>query len=254
MNEMLLINPRRRRKGASARTRNRFGQFVSRKTRRRSPTKAAAPKRRRRRNPIATAVNPRKRRRRNPVMAVNPRKRRRRAASYAVRSRRVRRRLSNPISLSPRGIVNMLVPAGIGGAGALALDIGMSYVPLPAFLQTPWGKNAARVAGALALGYGARFVTSRSNANTVMVGALTVTAYNIIRDLAAQFFPTLGLSGINSYDYSDLRVGAYMNNQPLGFLNPAPMVTGENGGNMGAYMRTTLDNVNAGQLSGGADL
>lgn len=231
---VLLINPRRRR----VRARGAGGRFVSRRRRRRrNPVAAFAAnprrRRRRRRNPIALANPRRRRRRRNPIaaFAANPRRRRRR---YYARNARRRRRYRNPRVMSARGLMGSLMPAATGAAGAVLLDVAMNYVPLPAQFQSPMWRSVARVGGAFGLGMVARFVpgVSRRTANLFTVGALTVAAYGIIRDLVAQNFPQLGLSGITEYGMSDLR---------LGYVNPAPMVTGPTAGNspMGAYMRNT---------------
>lgn len=250
MEEMLLINPRR----------NSRGQFVKRK-RRVNARKRRVTARKRRRNPIAAvAMNPRRKRRarrRNPIAAVamNPRRRtrRHRAAGYTVGSRRIRRRKMNPragfATFKPRAILNALIPASIGAGGAIALDIAMNYVPLPAQFQTPLYRNAARVLGAIGIGYLSSFVIGREKAKTVTVGALTVAAYGVIRDVIKTNFPQLGLSGAETYDYSDLR---------LGYVNPAAMVTGVGAympssmpvpaPGVGAYMRGSLDTVNS--LSG----
>lgn len=216
MAEELLIlgNPRRKRR---KNTRNAKGQFV---------------KRRRRRNPIAAvAANPRRKRRRNPVgalaVAANPRRRRRHARRVHAR----RRRRSNPRLLagfSPRSILNAVIPAAVGGAGAVALDVALSYVPMPAFLQSGPGKMVGRVGGAIALGMLARFVVGRETANKITLGALTVAAYGTIRDFAVQ----AGVPGLSAYDYSDTS---------MGYTSPAPMLN--------AYMPgaapPSLDTVNA---------
>lgn len=230
--ELLMIgNPRRRRRRRNAR-----GQFVSgksaRRRRRRNPIAAANPRRRRRRrhNPIAAIANPRRRRyrRRNPVAIANPRRRRRRAVAVY----RSRRRRHNPrFPLSARGIMNALVPAGTGALGALALEVGMNYIPLPAQFQTPLWKNIARLAGAFAIGYVSSYVVGRERAKQVTLGALTVLSYSAIKELVVTNFPQLGLSGAEAYDMSDLR---------LGYLNPAPMLQSGRGNGMGAYMRGSM--------------
>lgn len=140
------------------------------------------------------------------------------------------------------------MPAAVGASGAIALDVAMNYVPLPAQFQTPFWKNIARVGGAFALSYVASYILGRQKAREVLAGALTVASYNALRELIATNFPQLGLAGIDANDMSDLRVG---------FVNPAPMLT--NGGSpgvgaymrntpgngMGAYMRDSLDTVNS---------
>ncbi len=256
MPEVLVLNPRRRR--------NRLGRFVkgsARKSRRRrNPIAALAanPRRRRRRharvrrrNPIALAANPRRRRRRNPIaLAANPRRRRRR--SRAVRStRRYRRNPSGFGSiksmLSVRGLTNTLMPAAIGGAGALGVDLALSYIPgLPEWFNTPTGRIVARVVGAIGVGMLAGMVTNRRTGALVTSGALTVTAYGAIKEFAANNFPQLaGISPPAYGDFSDLRIG---------YIDPAPRLgaymqrSAPRSGGVGAYMRDSLDNVNS--LSG----
>lgn len=254
MPEVLVLNPRRRR--------NRLGRFVKGTARRTNS-------RRRHRNPIAAlAANPRRRRRRNPIaLAANPRrphKRRRRVAKIGwSASRGYYRRRRNPRAtrrryrrnpagmgsiknmLSVRGLTNTLVPAAIGGAGALGVDLALSYVPLPEWFQTQTGKLVARVAGAIGLGVVAGMVTNRRTAALITSGALTVTAYGAIKEFAAQNFPQLqGISPPAYGDFSDLR---------LGYLDPAPrlgayMQRSVPAQRVGAYMRDSLDNVNS--LSG----
>lgn len=242
MSELVILNPRRRRRRNA---RNAKGQFLPKRRR----VNARRRRYHRKRNPIAAlAANPRRRRRRNPIaaFAANPRRRRRR--SHRMMNVR-RRRRHNPRLLSTRGLMNTLTPALVGGAGAVGLDIALSYIPLPAWTQTPVMKTVARLAGAVGLGMLARPLIGRQRANAAMLGALTVVAYGSLKDLAARFLPTVGMSGITAGDdYSDLRLSAYMQNgNGIGFLNPAPMLTSRNG-TMGAYMRDSIDPVN--QLSG----
>jgi len=238
MSEELLVigNPRGRRRRRNAR-----GQFVSGRThrrRRRNPI-AANPRRRRRRrrNPIAAiAANPRRRRRRNPVALANPRHRRRRRTNPRYTHwgtvRRHRRRTNPRFPLSPRGLMNALIPAGTGALGAIGLEVAMSYVPLPAQFQTPLWKNVARLIGAFGIGYVASYVVGRERAKQVTLGALTVLSYSAIKELIAQNFPQLGLSGTTQcYDMSDLQ---------LGYTNPAAMLTSARQNGMGAYMRSSM--------------
>lgn len=221
--EILLVNPtkaknpRRRRRH---RARNASGRFVKthRATRKNS--------RRRRRNPVALA-NPRRRRRRrrNPVaaLAANPRRRRRRVH---VAGRRRRRR--NPrFALTSGNLSKQLMQAGIGGVGAVALDVGLGYLGnlsfVPEALKSGALKPVVRVAGALGLGYIVGKVRPAWKA-PVTAGALAVTAYFILRDLAAKFAPSIPLQGYMEGDFSG-----------LSYVDPAPALEGYRGG-MGAYM------------------
>lgn len=248
MPEVLVLNPRNKRTGRFTRkTYGSRGKF-----------------RRRRRNPIAAvAANPRRRRRRR-----NPSARRRRVMGYAVgpakirrrklnaRRARVRRRRRNPRGmgnlLSLRGLTSTLVPAVSGAAGALGLDVALSYIPLPAALQTPLMRNVTRVVGALALGAGAGMIFSRRTGYMVATGALTVAAYGALRDFVATNVPALQVSGISPpmyNDYSDTRIGYVSPSARLSaYMSPGAQVPGNT---VGAYMRDSLDPVNS--LSGTHD-
>lgn len=214
------------------------------------------------------------------IVTVNPMSRKKRAYRsknrhhkhrYSAR-RRVhnahrrhgRRRLSNPLKLPAMGgLEHQLMPALIGGAGAIGVDIGLAYAApyLPAFLQSGWGRIAAQIAAAVGLGYGAGKVLDRETGKAVMVGALTITAYSALRQVLA---PTIGanvkgLSGLADFGdftptnwsggyavganlgYVPRRVGAYMQqgaymakpgmgaymaNPRLGYMNPGAILTG----------------------------
>lgn len=151
--------------------------------------------------------------------------------------------------LSVRGLTNTLMPAAIGGAGALGVDLALSYLPtdkLPEFFGTTMGKLVLRVVGAIGVGALAAMVVPRRTAGLITAGALTVTAYGAIKSFAVDNFPQLaGISPPEYGDFSDTRLG-YLDPAPrLGayMRRSVPMNTG-----VGAYMRESLDNVNS--LSG----
>lgn len=204
MAELLLINPRKRRR------------------------KAKKAKRRARRNPVSMravtrrASNPRRRRRarRNPV-------------SYAAVSRRARalgnprRRRRNP-SFRMGGIFSGLVPmirdAAIGAAGAVAVDLAMGQVNryLPAAVQVVPGRvgagDAVKAVITVALGKLLARPT-RGMSNKMAAGALTVQAHGIIK----QFLPATLTAAM-----------------PVSYASPARIVPGSNriGPNtVGAYVR-----------------
>lgn len=148
MSEVLLINPRARRKSrkpASAAQRRARAAF------------AAAAR--------ARSLNPRRRRkarRRNPVAVGAPVRAARRVARRAsnpVHRRRTHRRRRNPISLgSSSAYVRMIKDGLIGGAGALGVDVAMGYITpyLPASLQRTPGSvgvgDAVKAVITIALG------------------------------------------------------------------------------------------------------
>lgn len=149
MSEILLINPRARRKSrkpASAAQRRARAAF------------AAAAR--------ARSLNPRRRRkarRRNPVAVGAPvraaRRVARRASNPVAGRRRTHRRRRNPISLgSSSAYVRMIKDGLIGGAGALGVDVAMGYITpyLPASLQRTPGSvgvgDAVKAVITIALG------------------------------------------------------------------------------------------------------
>lgn len=146
------------------------------------------------------------------------------------------------------GIEHALVPALIGGGGAIGVDVGLAYLSpyLPAFLQSGWGRIGAQVLGAVGIGFVAGKVGGRETGKAAMAGALVITAYSALRQVLA---PTLGasvkgLSGLADFsDYTPTawsggyavgaNMGAYM---PQGAYltqsNPPPRI------GMGAYLRS----------------
>ncbi len=187
MAELLLLNPRKRRRPAKAARKNPA-------RRRRNPiAKVAAVSRRRRRNPIAR-VGSARRRRRNPI-----------ALRSARRSSRGRRR--NPIGggLSVKGVLRTLTDAAIMGAGAVAVDMGYAQINrmLPATLQPVPGKvgvgDAVKAVLTAALGALLNKPT-KGIASKAALGSLTVQA----RDIAAKLLsgagvPMAGVAGMGYY-------------------------------------------------------
>lgn len=158
MAEMLLINPRRRRKA----------------TAKRRTTRA------RRRNPAMRAVTtaaPRRARRRNPVAAMK---------------RRVMRR-RNPIGMTS-GMMKMIQDAFVGGAGSIAVDLAQGQINkfLPATLQTRPGTvglgDGVKAVMTVVLGR-ALNRTTRGLSMKMASGALTVQSAGIMKTLLG---PMLG--------------------------------------------------------------
>lgn len=170
-----------------------------------------------------------------------------------------RRRVKNPRhsgghTIALRNVVReAIVPAAIGGAGALALDVVMGYVNryLPATFQSGWFNLLVKGAGAVALGTVAGRFLGRSRGNVVMIGALTVTAYSGIRSAAARAgIP--GLAGYSDYTPFPMRMGAYMRGatgthgiQGLGYVSPGAVIAPNLSPKLGAYMTTAANVVPA---------
>jgi len=175
MAEMLLINPRKRRKVAKRKAVKR-NVSATRKIRRRNPIG------------VSSVSTIRRRRRSNPI-----------AARRAVRRRR------NPISmgsLKSSNILNMLKDAAIGGAGSIAVDVAMGYAApyLPASLRRVPGTvgvgDAVKLAATVLLGKVLSKPT-KGLSEKMAKGALVCQA----RDVMRTFLPatmTLGQVGYAS--------------------------------------------------------
>lgn len=178
------------------------------------------------------------------LAVINPRGKSKKGARRGVtvkvhanpRKKRKHKARRNPRFLTSGkvgSVLKPLVPAAIGGAGALLSDLALAKLPLPENIRAKIAsgplRTIARLGVALALGYGARFVTNKQNANLVMLGGLTVVAYDQIKQAVVQNFPQLGLSGLGG-DLSAYQYTSGYNALPV--LKNMDKVTG-----MGAYRR-----------------
>lgn len=169
MNEILLVNPRRRKRRKKTSTRKR--------ARRKNPTR-----RKRKRTSV------RRRRRRNPVMTA-------------------------------RGIQGQLMTALQGATGALALDVTLGYLPIPANLKA--GLVGTGVKALLAIGIGVvgqqTKIVKSSTAATLANGALTVVLHDELKKQVANFMPNIAMGEyLNANDVNNL--GYYGSG-----YNPGPM-------------------------------
>lgn len=125
------------------------------------------------------------------------------------------------------GVMGQLTPALLGGLGALGMDIALANIPFPATIKAKLATQgplrlAARAALAIGIGFAAGKVTSKANAAKVVAGGLAVVAYDAIKGVVKQQFPTLALGDWESGDlsaYAQLNaapdeLGAYANQYP----------------------------------------
>lgn len=190
MASLMLVNPK--------------GQL---KTKARRKVKSAAanprPRRKARRNPTAMAKRRRRRSRRNPVAMANPRRRRsRRNPKFSIRS--IQR--------------NAIMPAAIGGVGALALDVAFAALPIPANMKTGAIGAVAKIAGAIVLGKLAGKAMGAKTGEAVTVGAVTIQAYNLVKGFARQAMPTLPMGEYLSGEFD------YNANPGIGYMNAGQFV------------------------------
>jgi hypothetical protein len=189
MAELMLVNPRKRRKSRkprSAAQRAATRKLVARNKRRRNPAPA------RRRAASRTSVV---KRRRTP------------ARSVVARKRRYKR---NPNGRGMAGIVNTtLIPAAVAATGALSLDVLWNFLPLPVALKTGPLRHIAKGAGAIGLGWLAGMVVNKKTAGQLATGALTVVTYNAMREMMARFMPAVNM-GYYSAGMPAGEMGAYV--------------------------------------------
>lgn len=166
MSEILLVNPRRRRRAGSRKR-------TPRSRRKANPRKRRTTRRRSRA------------RRRNPGYALsNPRRRKRRSS----------RRRSNPAPrLSARSIQANVMAALPGAFGALGLDVALGYLPLPTFLRTGFMAYATKAVGAIGLGMLANMsgLVRGATAAKMTEGALTVMFHGMLRQGMSQYAPAV---------------------------------------------------------------
>lgn len=197
MSELLLVNPRKRRTAAQKRA---TAKLVASNRKRRS-----APKRRRR--SVAASAG----------AAVRTVRRRYHSVARSVR----RRARSRTTRATMGGIMGTVKHGLIGGAGAVAVDVIASKIPLPASLQSGIGGAAAKVGIAIATGMLLGKVINKSTAHEMAAGSITVTSYQLIRGLVGGFVGLNGITDING-------MGG------VGFYSPALTVDGAD--SMGQYM------------------
>lgn len=150
--------------------------------------RAASPKRKaRRRNPVAPLANPRRTVRASKARRSSP-KRRTSASAASSAGRTLRFRRKNPVDVGFLSSFtrDTLMPSAIGGAGALGLDVLIAVAPIPDAMKSGPFKPVVRVAGAVALGMLAGFVTSERTAQQVTAGAVTVVLYDTMKAMMAQ--------------------------------------------------------------------
>lgn len=161
-------------------------------------------------------------RRRNPSPAAP---RRRRAATRNRRRAAPRRSYRNPARLIPRNLIQRtVIPAAIGGAGAVANDVAYSFLmgrlPVGAGaagdivtqLQTGPLRHVGKAFSALALGYLASFAINRRTAEQLSAGAITVVGYNVVREVLARVAPDLNLGA-----YIEPGMSAYLTDRGMGW-------------------------------------
>lgn len=128
---------------------------------------------------------------RKSTTTAKPRRAKARRPETVIKYRR------NPLPARAKGIVaENIKPAAIGAAGALALDVIVAKLPIPASLKTGPASYAARAVGAIALGMIAEKVGKLKHEHAVSLarGGLTVVMHDAGKALMRAQFPALALA------------------------------------------------------------
>lgn len=139
----------------------------------------------------------------NEILLVNPRKRK------AKKRRSVSRRRKNPVKRrrtyakkrrtrrrnpTARGMVNQFfMPALVGAAGGLTLDIALGFIPVPLNLKTGIAGYAVKAAGAIGLGMllkNMKLVKGKT-ALDMTVGALTIQLHGAMKEQVQVMLPNV---------------------------------------------------------------
>jgi hypothetical protein len=189
MQQLLLVNPRKRR--ASRKPRSAAQKAATRRMLSANRSKRGS-----------------KRRTRHAAYASNPAPRRRRSSRSLVTRHVTRsRRRRNPISVRglTGGITAMLKSAAFGAAGAIATDVAYGYVKgyLPAMVQSPvaadggvsYSYYAAKGAAAIGLGMLLRRVIGAQKAGRMVEGSLTVTLHDMAKSIVGANMTSVQLGG-----------------------------------------------------------
>ena len=135
------------------------------------------------------------------------------AAAASRAGRALRHRRPNPINGLGAFVKNTLMPSVVGGAGALALDVAVGVLPLPAAMKTGPMAPLVKAAGAVGLGMLAGQVMGRRVGEQVAAGGLTVMAYNLSRQLLVK--ATGGkIPGLSEYVSAYPEMGEYVDYTP----------------------------------------
>lgn len=216
--------------------------MAKREKRRRTAAQRAATARmiaaNRRRRSASTRKRRARRRQSNPVAALNVRR-------YNASRRSRARRRSNPVGFVG-DLADKLMPAAVGGLGAIALDVALAALPIPENFKSGALKPVVRVAGAIGLGALAGMVASRRVGNQVAAGALTVVLYDTAKGMLAQVAGGK-IPGIGVYDVPGIGP-VEVSPDLLSYMSPGIQVGNDNGnaaaapavlpntGNMGEYV------------------
>jgi len=217
MSQLLLINPRKRKKVmARKKARTPAQKRATRKLVARNRALARA-----RHNPIKVTARSR-RTGRTPTKRLKARRSTNKIPGYYPNPRR--RRAVNTAKLTVKNAMNQVVkPAAIQASGALLLDVGYGYFGhlIPSAMNNGMLKHATKGLIAVGLGMVAGNFISNKTAKAMAEGAMTVTIHDAMKEAVGSFAPSIPLGDAGYYNpspvYNDM--GYYSNDTGQGFAD-----------------------------------
>jgi len=190
MEQLLLINPSRRKRAPK---RRRAGRSAAQK----AATRRMLAANRARRSPVASTRTKRRRRiaKTAPVAGYFPNPRRR----HHARVRRTAKRHTyrrNPSSPSRVNVMGLLKGGFTGGLGAVAVNTAYAWLPLPATMKAGNMAYVGKAALAIALGLFGRKMLPGTTAARMAEGSLAVTFHDAIIAIAGPMMPALRLGDV----------------------------------------------------------
>jgi hypothetical protein len=190
---LMVLNPRGRK---SAGRKKRHRKMTAKQLRYFGPKKSRKAKKAKAKVVIIES-NP-KRKRRNAVAKKRHRTRataktRRRFRSNPRAARRRFRR--NPIGSGAAGFLGgTLMPAAIGAGGALAVDLAIGNLPLPASMKTGAMLPMVRIAAALGVGMLVGMAGGEEAGSEAAAGGIIVTVYSLMKNYMATSMPSVRMA------------------------------------------------------------
>lgn len=136
-----------------------------------------------------------------------------------------------------------VVPAAIGGGMAIAADLLIGYLPLPAMLQSGIARQITRIIGVIALGSAAGAMMGKRAGMAVAGGGVAVVLYDMVKGQLVSMFPTLPLQPVATVVMPTTQAGPPAAAAgTAGWISPAPTMLGYEGESdynyegMGAYV------------------
>jgi hypothetical protein len=159
---------------------------------------------------------------------INPHRRRARGRRrsnpvFASRRRSSAHRRRNPISMA--GLMPMVIGGATGAAGAIAADLAIGYLPLPAMLQSGILRQVTRLGVVIGLGAAVGKFASRQIGEHLAVGGATAVLYDMIKGLLVSQFPTLPLQPVATVVLPTTTPAAAATPGTAGWISPAPMLS-----------------------------